>query len=286
MKILKNTSFIFALIIVLVLGSCSGKKGNYQEHSSGLNYKFIDMNPRGRTPERGDILLLSIRYLTEAGLLIDKNSSYRMQLDQPIYQGDFFTGLAILQVGDSVHFLLDAADYYKNTRKRELPEELIEGDKIMIQVRLKNIVEVESITTERRGMYHTDEEQELRLMKDYLENTNVQAEPTSSGMYVIINKEGSGPLVLPGQTVTAHYTGKTIDGKIFDSSVTRGKPYVFKLGVGDVIAGWDEGFAKLKKGSKARLVIPSKLAYGSKGYGKSILPYSTLVFDVEVLDFK
>jgi peptidyl-prolyl cis-trans isomerase A (cyclophilin A) len=103
---------------------------------------------------------------------------------------------------------------------------------------------------------------------------------------VIILKEGSGPLVLPGQTISAHYTGKTIDGKIFDSSLTRGKPTTFILGKREVINGWDEGFAKLKKGCKARFVIPSKLAYGVDGTGNDILPYSTLIFDVELIDFK
>lgn len=277
--------FISILGLSLLLISCGGKK-DYQEHSSGLKYKFIDMNPKGQSSQQGDILLLSIRYLTEAGLLIDENPSYRVQLRKPAYQGDFFTGLAILQVGDSVHFLLDAADYYQNTRKRELPEELLEGDKLLIQVKLKNIVEVESLETERLGIYHTDEEQELRLMKDYLEKTNVQVEPTSSGLYVVIQKEGTGPNVKPGQTLTVEYTGKTIDGKIFDSSLTNGQPIIFTLGRGEMIKGWDEAFPKLKKGSKARLIIPSKLAYGSEGRGRKILPYSTLVFDVEVLDFK
>ncbi len=279
-------SLVFSVFLsILMLSSCSNN-GEYIEHSSGLKYKFIDMNPKGETPRQGDILLLSISYFTEGGLLIDENSSYRTQLATPVYSGDFQTGLGILQVGDSVQFLLDAADYYRNTKKRELPEEFIQGDKIIINVKLKNLVKVESIEAERRAIYHTDEEQELRLMKDYLERANIETEPTESGLYVIILKEGSGPLVLPGQTVSAHYTGTTIDGKIFDSSLTRGTPITFTLGRGEVIKGWDEGFAKLKKGSKARFVIPSKLAYGADGYGKKILPYSTLVFDVELIDFK
>lgn len=254
-------------------------------HTSGLKYKFIEMNPKGDTPRKGDVLLLSINYFTEGGLMIDENSSYRTQLATPVYSGDFQTGLSILQVGDSVQFLLDAADYYRNTKKREFPEEFVQGDNIIINIKLRNIVKVESIEAERRAIYHTDEEQELRLMKDYLDRASIEIEPTESGLYVIILKEGSGPLVLPGQTVSAHYTGKTIDGKVFDSSLTRGKPTTFTLGRGEVVKGWDEGFAKLKKGCKARFVIPSKLAYGADGYN-DILPYSTLIFDVELIDFK
>ena len=273
------------MVSIMMMG-CSGNKNNFQEHSSGLKYKFIEMNPRGNTPERGDILLMSIKYLTEAGLLISESSSYRIQLDQPIYQGDFFTGLAIMQVDDSVHFLLDADDYYHNTRKRDLPEEFVVGDNILLYVKLKNIVKVESLETERLAIYHTDEEQEMSLLRNYIDNSNVRVEPTKSGLYVIILEDGSGPLVQAGQAISAHYTGKTIDGKIFDSSVQRGTPYSFTLGRGKVIKGWDEGFAKLKKGSRARFIIPSKLAYGKDGFGNSILPFSTLIFEVELLDFK
>jgi FKBP-type peptidyl-prolyl cis-trans isomerase FkpA len=286
MKTLSFQSYFTVLAISLLLMSCSGKKGGFQEHTSGLQYSFIEMNPRGKTPTSGDILLLSIKYFTEGGLQVDESSSYRLQLTKPIYQGDLYTGLAITQVGDSVHFILDAVNYYRNTRKRELPEEFVAGEKILIQIRLKSIVEVESLKAERLGIYHTDEEQELRLLKEFVSKANVQVEPSSSGLYVIILKEGSGPKAEKGQTLSVHYTGKTIDGKIFDSSLTRGPPMSFTLGKGKVIRGWEEGFAHLNKGARARFIIPSSLAYGKEGYGRELLPFSSLVFDVELLDFK
>jgi FKBP-type peptidyl-prolyl cis-trans isomerase len=274
------------LVTVGLTAGCSGSKKKFIEHESGLKYKFIEMNPQGKNPKRGDILLLSVKYLTEDGKLVDENSSYRAQLANPTYEGDFFTGLGLMQVGDSVHFLLDAADYYTKTKKRDLPMEFVQGDKLLVEVRLKNTVEISDFENERRGIYHTDEEQELSLLRTYLENADVQVEPTESGMYIIILEEGSGPLALPGQTLTVHYTGKSIDGKVFDSSLTRGKPIEFILGAGNVIKGWDEGFTKLRKGSKARFIIPSKLAYGANGFGEEILPYSTLIFEVELIDIK
>ena len=85
-------SLVFSVFLsILMLSSCSNN-GEYIEHSSGLKYKFIDMNPKGETPRQGDILLLSINYFTEGGLLIDENSSYRTQLATPVYSGDFQTG--------------------------------------------------------------------------------------------------------------------------------------------------------------------------------------------------
>lgn len=106
---------------------------------------------------------------------------------------------------------------------------------------------------------------------------------TASGLKYAIIKEGEGPLVQPQQQIVVHYSGFLLDGTKFDSSVERDEPLTFMAGVGQVIPGWDEGLLLLKKGSKARLVIPDSLAYGDRDLGK-IPPHSTLVFDVEIMD--
>ena len=103
-----------------------------------------------------------------------------------------------------------------------------------------------------------------------------------------VNKlnETSGPTCPPGATVKVHYTGKFPDGRVFDSSVTRGEPLEFKVGVGQVIRGWDEGICQLQKGQKALLICPPDYAYGSRGAGGVIPPGATLHFDVEVIDWR
>ena len=86
--------------------------------------------------------------------------------------------------------------------------------------------------------------------------------------------------------VKVHYTGSFPDGRVFDSSVSRGQPLEFKVGVGQVIRGWDEGICALQKGQKAKLICPPAFAYGDKGAGNVIPPNATLHFDVEVIDWK
>lgn len=87
----------------------------------------------------------------------------------------------------------------------------------------------------------------------------------------------------PGDLLTVHYTGTLTNGKKFDSSLDRNKPFQFRIGQGMVIRGWDEGFAKLSLGEKARLTVPPLMAYGDRGFPGLIPPMSTLVFDVELL---
>jgi FKBP-type peptidyl-prolyl cis-trans isomerase len=108
---------------------------------------------------------------------------------------------------------------------------------------------------------------------------------TKSGLKYAIIKQGEGELVGKNKQVTVHYSGYLLDGKRFDSSVEREEPFTFVVGIGQVIPGWDEGVQLLKKGSKARFIIPPALGYGDRDLGK-IPPNSTLIFDVEVVDVK
>ncbi len=106
---------------------------------------------------------------------------------------------------------------------------------------------------------------------------------TSSGLKYIILEKGNGMHAENGKAVEVHYTGKLINGKVFDSSRDRNQPIEFVLGTGQVIKGWDEGIALMNVGDKFQLIIPSDLAYGSRGAGNVIPPNATLIFDVELM---
>ncbi|WP_299334669.1 peptidylprolyl isomerase [uncultured Psychroserpens sp.] len=109
---------------------------------------------------------------------------------------------------------------------------------------------------------------------------------TKSGLRYQIIQKGDGKAAEAGKMVSVHYKGQLADGTVFDSSYKRNAPLDFQVGVGQVIPGWDEGICLLNVGDKARLVIPSDLAYGAAGAGGVIPPNATLVFDVELMDVK
>ena len=118
-----------------------------------------------------------------------------------------------------------------------------------------------------------------KFLAENLKNENVKSTP--SGLQYVVEKEGDGAQPTAEDEVTVHYTGKLLDGSVFDSSVSRGEPATFPLN--RVIPGWTEGVQLMKEGAKYTFFIPSDLAYGPQGVQGVIPPHSTLIFEVELI---
>ena len=119
---------------------------------------------------------------------------------------------------------------------------------------------------------------------DFVKKNYPNAVKTSTGLYYVIEKLGTGAKAEPGKKVSVHYTGRLADGSKFDSSYDRNQPISFTLGQHQVIAGWDEGIALMTVGAKYKLIIPSSLGYGANGAGGVIPPNATLIFDTELME--
>ena len=142
--------------------------------------------------------------------------------------------------------------------------------------------------------------EDIKVITDYLKENNIVAQSTSSGLHYIIDTPGQGVQPKPGNQVKVNYTGRLLDGKVIDTSLAEVaeqygihnpqktyEPINFQLGVGQVIQGWDEGIMCLHKRARARLFIPSTLAYGSQGAGNGLVPANAiLIFDVELVDIQ
>ncbi len=127
---------------------------------------------------------------------------------------------------------------------------------------------------------------EKAKQKELLDQVAAGYDETPSGLRYKILQNGEGKKTTKGAIVSVHYKGQLLDGTVFDSSYKRKQPIDFTIGVGQVIPGWDEGIQLLQVGDKARLVIPSNLAYGAAGAGGVIPPNATLIFDVELMNVK
>jgi FKBP-type peptidyl-prolyl cis-trans isomerase FkpA len=113
-----------------------------------------------------------------------------------------------------------------------------------------------------------------------------QMSESITSLQITDTTEGTGSEATPGRRVTVHYTGTLLDGTKFDSSRDRNEPFTFRLGAGEVIAGWDEGVKGMRVGGRRELTIPSSMAYGRRGYPPVIPPNAALKFDVELVDVR
>ena len=177
---------------------------------------------------------------------------------------------------------------------------VVSGQEIVGQI--QNNDKIQSISIEKIGKLAIKWDS-VKVFDDYFKNKEIEKdkikkleldkiisitkgmEKTKSGLFHLIENKGNNDFPSIGSTVSVHYTGKLVDGTIFDSSYQRNKPISFVLGKGQVIEGWDEGLLKMAKGGSGKFVIPSNLAYGENGAGGIIPPNSTLIFDLELIDF-
>ncbi len=279
------------LIIPLVLWGCFGT--GYKKTDSGLEYKIHKNNKDGMSASVGDMLTVVLVYKNNKdSVLLDsrKNSApFRMPLFKPTYPGDIYEGLSMLKTGDSATFLILADSFYMRTLQlKELPMGMVSGSKLKFDVKLVSIQKKADYDKEQKARMEQQmkmmEEMKAKEMKDlqqYITDNKIKAKLMASGLYYMETKRGTGPVAVSGDKVTVKYKGMLLDGTVFDDSEKHGQPFEFTLGRGEVIRGWDEGIALMRKGGKAKLIIPSKLAYDFQGQGK-IPPFTTLMFEVEL----
>ncbi len=294
MKKINYLLIMLALGLITACGIFNTQK--FDETESGLQYRF-HVSTGDEKPEPGDILSLNMVYSIEDSVLFDNMLTgvpVYLPFIEPQYPGDIFEAISMLSIGDSATFKLDAADFYLYTAgMMEMPGFVKENSKLSFHIKLlQSMNEAEFAAEEQRmmeeqlaqDMLRSEHEEDLRL--EYLAAEGITDAPTASGLYFIEKKRGDGPKVIAGNRVKVHYEGRLLDGTVFDSSYERGDPIDFVIGQGWVIPGWDEGITMMHVGGKATLVIPSHLGYGERGAGPTIPAFSTLVFDVEVVEAK
>jgi FKBP-type peptidyl-prolyl cis-trans isomerase FkpA len=317
---MKNLSFkkltFLALGSVVLMTSCEkSDHPGYDKTESGLYYKFHNRDEKGVKPVEGDMVKLSLIYKNDKdSVLFDTkdpkinrsgDGTIEFPLAKSSFKGSFEEALGMMSVGDSASFLVSADSVYNKTfMVTELPPYVTKGSLLTFEVKLHKITSKDEVEKERAkrmaeqtAMIEAKKAEEAKGIEKFLSDNKIKATPTASGLYYIETKKGSGPTPPKGSLVKVNYTGRLLDGTVFDTSdketakkaniFDERRPYEpieFVVGEGGVIPGWDEGILLMNKGAKGKFIIPFNLAYGPQG-GGPIPPYSPLEFDVELVNF-
>ncbi len=282
----------FTTVLMFLIACSQGKKGGvegFDYTDTGLGYKFHVSNDQNPSPDVGKLAVLKMTYGTADTVFFNTDiipdKKMKLPMSNSTYPGDFYEALGMMHIGDSASFVINADSFFiKTAHFPKIPEYAVGVKDLIFNVKLENVQTEAEARQEYEDKLKSMELNEASTLQNYVESKGIKVEPTASGLYFIENMKGKGAKPKTGDKVKVHYTGTLLDGTKFDSSVDRNQPFEFVLGQGRVIKGWDEGVAMMNVGTKATLVIPSKLGYGERGAGQQIGPYASLVFEVELLE--
>ena len=292
-----------AMMLVGTMSACAEKNPypGYEKNQNGLYYQFFTQN-EGELPQVGDLIEVKICCMINDSTPLIPNTQNMMKLQEPSFPGDLNEGLAMMHKGDSASFIVNTDSTFKYLfMQPTLRAEFNSTDVMRFEIKVVDFMpekvyaqnfanDVKNRNAQRAAQLQNDYADETakaaKELAEYLTKNKIEAVSTESGLYYVVTEPGNGEKPEVGKPVTMHYTGKLLNGTVFDSSVERNQPFQFVLGVGQVIPGWDEGVQLMTKGEKGLLYIPQNLAYGENSPSPSIPPFSNLVFEVELVDIK
>ncbi len=279
---------ILLLVIVILFSACKDNSSTKNDNNSNdkestiIGYKYKKLkNGDGILPKNGDIVSFDVDIVSPTGEMLQSHTSFRerpsLKIDRNKKEpkpNPVLSLLEISSVGDSISLIMPKDSMGK------VPPAMKDMDYIQYVIvvrKIKNMAEMKAREKEVAEFVKT-------TLAEYKSGKS-KVEDYGNGIKSIIHEVGKGELPQAGKPVKVNYYGVLFDdGSTFDNSFKRGKEFTFPLGLGRVIKGWDEGVAKLKKGSKATLIIPGDMGYGIAGSPPNIPEDATLVFYIEVLE--
>lgn len=290
-----NKSILYvAVAILVVLQSCGPKTTD-----GGLTYTILN-DSAGTNLQLGGLAYVHLTYSNEKDTFNSKKENggfpiaIRLQ-DSLKIKGGLEEVLLLLSKGDSATFTVRNDSLYKNIFQIQMPKEVKPENLTVFNLKVVKTLTKDSVSILEKKMkeeqlaaeMQRQAQAQMQIMKDTLEiqkyckAKGLKAKRTRDGVYYVVKKAAEGITLQPGDTANTFYTGKLLDGTVFDSNVGK-QPFPVVVAMTQVIRGWHSGLMALKKGEKGTLIIPSSLAYGDRGQGP-IPPNSILVFDIEVV---
>lgn len=268
--------------------SCAGEYPGFKKTKSGIYYKLHIDNQGGDPVEIGDILVMDMIYKTVDSVLFDSkanNQPMRLPLLEKQYEGDIYEALALLKVGDSATFILNADSFFlKTAGMMQLPEFITPGEKIYFHTKLNSARTEAEIAEERNALMDERESLEPQELAAYLAENNITTTPKESGIYFIERTPGTGPVVKQGDRLKAHFVISTINGPQLYSTYEVGNPLDVEVGRTFDNAGITEALQLVRMGTRATVLVPSQLAFGREGRGDMVPPYSTMIYEIEIVE--
>jgi FKBP-type peptidyl-prolyl cis-trans isomerase FkpA len=293
---MKNTFYIIALLLAFGL-SASAQVG-MQRTAQGVQYQVITKNTGEKIKQNDVITFHAIQKTDKDSILFStylQGQPVKVQVHPSTNIGDLMEIFPLLTVNDSAIVKVPVDSIFKG-HETQRPPFLPKGGNIVFSLKILKVQSLDAALAERNAGLAKLKADEKLTADAYLKKHNLTPKVTSSGLKYVITSAGTKPKPVAGDTVQVNYTGRTTDEQVFDSSIEAEakasglnqpgrnyEPIKFVVGTSQVIKGWDEGLLLLNEGSKAKFIIPSDLAYGERGGGEAIKPYSTLVFDVELV---
>ncbi len=300
---MKRIFKLFAFVILgtmLMVGCNKGDIPGFKKTKSGLNYKFHKTNKSGHQIQIGDCPIGYICLHLDNDTLTLQNSVAK-RMNTIITDLLVNEGLLMMHVGDSATFAIAADSLAQYFSIKELPPTYTpnSGQYFYYHIGIVDVVLAEEIEQENDN-YNENmqqiEQEELNDIAKYLNDNDILTPPTESGLYIIVKKKGTGKVIDTGRKVSVNYTGRLLDGTLFDSNIQsvaeeggtynsqrKYEPMTYVVGTKALIKGWEEGLQGLPAGSEVTLIMPSKLAYGPEGAGAYIGPFTPLIFDITIL---
>jgi FKBP-type peptidyl-prolyl cis-trans isomerase len=252
----------------------------------------------GRQMQKGDMVKMNFTISTIEGKKVysslDRNQPITFEYGKPFDTKGFEECVSKMKKGSKASFVVPSEMAFGEKGRKDMNgAEIIPPFSTMLYeveiLDLQTKAQVEKENADKKAKDEAEakaaEKNEPALIQNYVKEKNITVKPDANGIYYVEKVKGKGAKAVAGKKVSVHYTGRLLNGTVFDSSLERkpAQPYEFTLGKGEVIKGWDEGIALMNEGGKATLIIPSKLGYGASGNGTVIKPFSPLVFDVELV---
>lgn len=271
---------IIRVLFLICIVSC----GNKHKTDSGLEY-IVHTSTDARKPVKGDIVQLRFSYTNKLDSLLFSSDALTDSMimeytDLPFAQMSEAIGL--MSEGDSMTFIFPASDVFEKVFKSQLPTAVSAKDMLKWHVKLMKVFSKEEFRNIIETRLKTTAAEEDKRIVDYCTANGIDTKPSTSGLVYISFKEGTGSFPANGDTLIVKYTGRLLSGQVFDSSEEGTGTIRFIQGEGKMIKGWEEGFSYMKEGGMARFIIPSRIAYGIRGFGP-VPPDSPVIYDVELL---